>query len=144
VPYVLIHRNLDQSFEPELGTVNSKKGPMRLLYEKIVIEPKNVDVYYVHEKRHERIKVNNNRPLSLQLQYNKWNLPKEYFPVLRSIDDIDRTVTLIVSIKDGIDLNLQKIVFYMILKMYYRNIKQKDGLAEIFEPPTSFASIFIC
>lgn len=111
---------------------------MRLLYEKIVIEPRNLDIYYIHEGRHERVKVNNNRPLNLVLQYNRWNLPKDYYPVLRSIDDIDRTITLIVEVLDPLDLNLQKIVFYMILKMYYRNIKQKDGLAEVFEPASSF------
>jgi hypothetical protein len=45
-----------------------------------------------------------------------------------------------VDFSDEIDFNLQKIVFYMLMKIYYRNIKHKDGLAEEYEPASPYAS----
>ena len=84
--------------------------------------------------------MNNLHPINLLMQYNKWNLQRDYFPVLRHIDDIDRTITMHIDFAEKMDFNLQKIVFYMIMKIYYRNMKHKDGLAEEYEPATPYAT----
>lgn len=129
-PRLLVHKNFDSNYAAAVRMVESKRGPMLVPYEKLVVELMQLDLYYINERRHERLKVNNLRPLNILLQYNKWNLQRDYFPVLHSIDDIDRTVTLHVDFAEPLDLNLQKIVFYQIMKIYYRNMKHKDGLAE--------------
>lgn len=131
---MLIHKNVDSRFAATVRATETKLGPMMLPYEKLIIEAAQMDLYYIHEGRHERLKVNNLHPLSVVLQYNKWNLQRDYFPVLRNIDDIDRTITVHIDFEEALDLNFQKIVFYMIMKIYYRNMKHKDGLAEEYEP----------
>lgn len=67
-------------------------------------------------------------------------MSKEYYGILKNLDDLDRTAAMIVDFYGDMEFNLQKVVFFMMLRIYYRNIKHKDGLAEEYEPPLPYAS----
>lgn len=136
---MVIEKNLDPHFMPREDIIDTKKGPMNIWYEKFIFKLENFDIFYRNTRRFERLKINN-APWHLQMQYNKWSLSKEYFGILKNIDDLDRTTSIIVDLYGDMEFNLQKIVFYMMLKIYYRNIKQKDGLAEEYEPPLPYPS----
>lgn len=94
IPRLVVHKNFDPRYEATVRMVDTKKGPMLIPYEKLVVNMQQMDLYYIHERRHERLKLNNLHPINLLVQYNKWNLQRDYFPVLHSIDDIDRTITV--------------------------------------------------
>ena len=72
--------------------------------------------------------------IGFQIQYNKFNLSKEYFPVLRDIKDFDLTANIIVLLDFPVEIHLQKAVLLQMMRTYYRNIKQKDSLATEYEP----------
>ena len=40
----------------------------------------------------------------------------------------------VVDVNPGVQVELQKIMFVTFLKIFYQNIKHRDGLAEKFEP----------
>lgn len=44
-------------------------------------------------------------------------------------------------IEEQILINLHKIMFVTFLQIFYQNIKQKDGRADVFEPPLPFPSL---
>lgn len=64
-----------------------------------------------------------------QVQYNKYNLSREYYPVLRTIKDLDLTASVVLAFEFPIEIQLRKSILLQIMRTYYRNIKQKDGLA---------------
>lgn len=72
--------------------------------------------------------------LGFQVQYNKYNLSKDYFPILRDVKEFDLTANIIATFEFPLDIQLQKSMFLQLLRTYYRNFKQKDGLALEYEP----------
>jgi hypothetical protein len=80
-------------------------------------------------------------PLNLSLVYAKLNFQREYFVILNHYDDIDRKATIDVMIEQPVIVEAHKIMFVTFLQLFYQNIKHKDGLGEIFEPPLPFPSL---
>jgi hypothetical protein len=52
IPRILVHKNYDPNFEAIVRMVDTRKGPMLLPYERFVFEISQMDIYYIHEKRH--------------------------------------------------------------------------------------------
>eukprot|EP00919_Chromeraceae_sp_WS-2016_P022222 GHVR01052845.1.p1 GENE.GHVR01052845.1~~GHVR01052845.1.p1 ORF type:complete len:113 (+),score=1.51 GHVR01052845.1:475-813(+) len=80
-------------------------------------------------------------PIDLFMTYKRVGFPREYFPILKHEDDVDRMVTMIIEIRNPLVLEMSKIAFVSFLKIFYQNIKHKDGKADIFEIPLPYPSL---
>ncbi len=86
-----------------------------------------MEMYYCNTETSFQILLTHKK-FSITLNLIKQNLDKEFYCILKSIDQIDRNVFLNVQADTPIQMHLIKPAFFMLLKFYFRNIKKKDGL----------------
>ena len=59
---------------------------------------------------------------------------------MRDVKEFDLTANVVITLEFPIEMQLQKSVFLQLLRTYYRNFKQKDGIATEYEPTSLYPS----
>jgi hypothetical protein len=120
-------------YDPQLIKVDTKRGLMQFFHEVMVFEVGNVVPFY-RFGAYPPEKLTKD-PFDVFVTYSKLGFSREHEPILKKLEDIDRTIKVAVQVSPGFRLEMQKIVFLTLLQVYYQNIQHRDGKAERFETP---------